>query len=498
MTKQKRILPLLLFMLVSILLLTTGCKRNQVSVYTLPLGDSGYISEIDFKTKESYAYSYTDSGVVKEWVSYNYLEVGKTYTLHVELGKSEKAGKSIKLVAGYYNEGEFTKYSESEYIVNESDSFAQGELEFTVTHENSIVKIVFGTNLDEAKAKADNPNAKKSEINKIVKNYKGSSLVVRKLYVVEAGQTDEINILSKPVLDEAGNETGIRVGSVSTDLTYYNTAVVQYNSEPDQDSLLLTLNFKGGVWQWIITQIGVALNWITQLVGGSYWLGLLIMTILIRSAAWPIYAKSNSMTSRMSEVQPEIDKINKKYEGKTDQNSQMKKQMETREVMKKNHVSMFGCLLPFLQMPIFLWVYQVVQRFPITPAYEATTNFKFLWTTFGTEYGQATGDWILAIIVGLTMIASQLLSTYMTKRANAKKKNFYTQNKQKSSNNQMMIMMVVMTAMMVYFAWRSAGIAFYWIIGNTYQIFQTYVSKKQEERKADKAQLASGKPRGRN
>jgi hypothetical protein len=96
MTKQKRTLPLLLLILAAILLLTTGCRQTKASVYTLPLGDSGYISEIDFKTKESYAYSYTDSGVVKEWVSYNYIEVGKTYTLHIELGKSEKAGKAIK------------------------------------------------------------------------------------------------------------------------------------------------------------------------------------------------------------------------------------------------------------------------------------------------------------------------------------------------------------------------------------------------------------------
>ena len=96
------------------------------------------------------------------------------------------------------------------------------------------------------------------------------------------------------------------------------------------------------------------------------------------------------------------------------------------------------------------------------------------------------------------MIASQLLSTYMSKRANAKRKNFYTQNKQKSSNNQMMIMMVVMTAMMVYFAWRSAGIAFYWIIGNIYTIVQTLISKLQQEKREEKQRLASGKVRGRD
>ena len=95
MTKQKRTLPILLFMLLTILLLTTGCRSKGVSVYTLPLGDSGYISEIDFKTKDSYVYSYTDDGIAKEWVSYNYVEVGKTYTAKVELGKMKPQEKAL-------------------------------------------------------------------------------------------------------------------------------------------------------------------------------------------------------------------------------------------------------------------------------------------------------------------------------------------------------------------------------------------------------------------
>ena len=58
--------------------------------------------------------------------------------------------------------------------------------------------------------------------------------------------------------------------------------------------------------------------------------------------------------------------------------------------------------------------------------------------------------------------------------------------------------MIVMTVMMVYFAWRSAGIAFYWIIGNTYQIAQTTISKLLEAKRLEKKQRESGRPRGRN
>jgi len=128
--------------------------------------------------------------------------------------------------------------------------------------------------------------------------------------------------------------------------------------------------------------------------------------------------------------------------------------------------------------------------------YTFSTNFNFLWTNFGATYGSVSGDWILALIVGVTMLASQEIGLYMTKRIQAKKKNFYTA-KNHQSNTQMRIMSGVMTVMMVVFAWRSAGMAFYWIIGNIYQTFQTYISKKQEEKVALKKQRALGRPEGR-
>ena len=495
MTKQKNLMSLIIVALFVFLL--SGCGANKTSVYTLPLGDSGYISEMDFKTKNSYAYSYDTEGRAKEWVSYNYSEVGESYKVDIRFGKNSVEGKNVILKAGYYDDNnDFIEIASSSYIKLSTTEFSTGSIEYTTTTNNTIVKLVFGTNVDEAKIKEEDPNIKKSALNKALKQYRGSSVIIQALTITKSGEATANSILSEEVVNINDVATGTRVGSVSTDLRYYNTANVSYDAT--SDSLTLSLNYKGGPWQWIVGVIAKFLYWVVGLVGGQYWLGLLIVTIIIRTLGWPIYAKSNSMTSRMSEVQPEIDKINKKYEGKTDQNSMMKKQMETREVMKKNHVSMWGCFLPILQMPIFLWVYQVVQRFPITPLYEAGTNYKFLWTTFATNYGQATGDIPLAIIVGLTMLASQELSNIMSKRINKKKENFYTQNKAKQSNMQMRIMMFMMTAMMVWFAWRSAGIAFYWIIGNLYQILQTFISKKQEEKRAEKQRQLSGKPRGRS
>ena len=101
MNKQKRTMFFLLIALMVLLL--GGCTANKsVSVYTLPLGDSGYISEIDFKTKDSYAYSYDTEGVVDGWVSYDYVEK------NAYLGTT----KDSTLYLLYQKDGKFLDYKE--------------------------------------------------------------------------------------------------------------------------------------------------------------------------------------------------------------------------------------------------------------------------------------------------------------------------------------------------------------------------------------------------
>lgn len=68
----------------------------------------------------------------------------------------------------------------------------------------------------------------------------------------------------------------------------------------------------------------------------------------------------------MNEVMsPELQKIQKKYKGKTDQNSQMKMQEETMAVYEKYGVTPTGsCLQMLIQMPILFALYQVILKIP--------------------------------------------------------------------------------------------------------------------------------------
>jgi len=239
-----------------------------------------------------------------------------------------------------------------------------------------------------------------------------------------------------------------------------------------------------GIWQMIIRWIGYYTFYASSLFGllpgYYYWLGLLIMTLTIRTLGWPIYAKSNDMTLKMQMMQPDQQRIQEKYKNRTDQASQQRMQMEMMELYKKYKVNFMGCLMPFLQMPIFIAMYQVVQRFPLTDTAVfngGTTiamNIDFLWTNLGST------AWLpnlpLALIVGVTMWLSQYLAQIRTKK---NQKNVRYQNAQaQQTQKTMQFMMYFMTAMMAWIALGNAGIAFYWIIGNLYQLLQSYLGQR--------------------
>lgn len=258
-----------------------------------------------------------------------------------------------------------------------------------------------------------------------------------------------------------------------------------------QSTYTTPIGEKTGVWEWIIKQLGIftfnASN-LFGLLGDTYyyWIGLLIMTLVVRTLGWPVYAKSNDMTLKMQMAQPDLTRIQDKYKGKTDQASQQRMQLETMEIYKKYKINVWGCLMPLAQMPIFIAMYQVVQRFPLTSTSifgdgSVVMNTNFLWTNLGNT------AWLqnlpLAIIVGGTMFLSQWLMQKRTK--SVQKNNRYQDAKAQQSQKTMKYMMYFMVLMMSYIAIGNAGIAFYWIIGNSYQLFQSYISHRQTDKRQE-------------
>ena len=92
---------------------------------------------------------------------------------------------------------------------------------------------------------------------------------------------------------------------------------------------------------------------------------IIIFTFIIKLLMLPLSIKQQKFSKMSQLVQPEIQKIQKKYKNKTDQESMMKQQEEIQALYDKYGISMSGgCLQMFIQLPILMALYQVIRNLP--------------------------------------------------------------------------------------------------------------------------------------
>lgn len=92
---------------------------------------------------------------------------------------------------------------------------------------------------------------------------------------------------------------------------------------------------------------------------------IIIFTIIIYTLMIPLTVKQQKWSKMSAVMNPEIQKIQKKYANKKDQASMLKQQEEVQIVYEKYGVSPTGGCLPMLiQMPILFALYPVIQNIP--------------------------------------------------------------------------------------------------------------------------------------
>lgn len=118
----------------------------------------------------------------------------------------------------------------------------------------------------------------------------------------------------------------------------------------------------GSVLGWIINAIYSLLD----LIGiPNIGLAIILFTLVIYIFMTPLQIKQQKFSKLNSIMQPEIQKIQKKYKGKKDQESMMKQNEEVTAVYQKYGVSPTGsCVQLLIQMPILLALYQVIYHIP--------------------------------------------------------------------------------------------------------------------------------------
>lgn len=108
--------------------------------------------------------------------------------------------------------------------------------------------------------------------------------------------------------------------------------------------------------------------------GGDFGVALILFTIIVRLALWPLLKKQLHQARAMQKLQPELVRIKKDTKG----NKQLEG-IQMMELYKKHGVSPFrsiGILL--IQLPIFIALYQVIRIFTTQRADVAKYTYGFL------------------------------------------------------------------------------------------------------------------------
>lgn len=238
-----------------------------------------------------------------------------------------------------------------------------------------------------------------------------------------------------------------------------------------------------GIWSTLIVK---PLSWLINKLGvliGNFGLAIILATIIIRFIIFPLSRKAAQQSEGMREAQKDMEKIQKKYRNRTDQEAQMMQMQEMMQIYKKYNINpMSGCLFAFIQMPLFLAFLESLQKLP--PVFEE----NFLGLNLGTSpivgiFGGSislsnfvesfsTGNWVYIILPILVA-----LSTFYSFKINPTTGSKEQQAQMKMMMNFMLIFIVIASFTM------SSSIIIYWITGSIFTIVQNYVVRKRSEKK---------------
>ncbi len=117
---------------------------------------------------------------------------------------------------------------------------------------------------------------------------------------------------------------------------------------------------------WILGKIMEGLFFVLDKIGiPNIGIAIILFTIFVNVCLIPLTYKQQKFSKLSLKMNPEIKAIQKKYNGKKDQDSMMRMQAETQAVYAKYGVSQAGsCVTLLIQFPILIALYRVIYQVP--------------------------------------------------------------------------------------------------------------------------------------
>jgi len=242
------------------------------------------------------------------------------------------------------------------------------------------------------------------------------------------------------------------------------------------------------VWplSWVLNHLAPIIS-----VGGA----IAVVTAVVNGLLAVFTLKSQMGMQRMQMLQPELNKIQRKYEGRDDQASKMRMAQEQQQLMKKYDVNPGSMMLvQFIQLPIIMAMFMAIQRA------SAIVNGTFLGMNLQVKPSEAfgllfKGDLsglpyiILFLLMAVTQVVLVLLPMYFQKKKAAAEAAKH-HRKPEPTNNQNMMMQMYMIVMVLAFGlmWQS-GMSLFWFIRNIVDIIKTIIVQNIMENNSQKEGL---------
>lgn len=253
-----------------------------------------------------------------------------------------------------------------------------------------------------------------------------------------------------------------------------NTLNLYKENNVDVESLVDCENFKitsggyEGIWTtifvkplaWVIIQIGKLVK--------NYGLSVIIVTLLIRLVLYPVTKKTALQSENMKKAQPDLDKLEKKYKNRQDNDAMMQKSQEMMMIYKKYGINpLSGCLFSFIQIPLFFAFYEAMNRIPAL--FEETLLGFQLGTSPLTAISAGHFQYIIFIILVIA-------TTYFSFKLNSTASMSGEQEKQMKMMSNISIIFISIASFTI-----SSGIALYWIFNSGFTILQNLLVKRSKK-----------------
>ncbi len=334
-----------------------------------------------------------------------------------------------------------------------------------------------------AKSLITSPESDKIEYGGVANQFFTTVIRAKEAAVAEVWARNEQIHLTKDAHPLQSVRAGLALPKVTLNTAEKKTLSYRIFVGPKDNTMLRRMDNKehgwGDVMQYgfftspVSRVLNKVLNWLHLAFDGmakkwAWGLAIIVLTIIVRAAIWPLHAKSTRTMKRMSKLQPEMQKLKEKY---PDDPNKMNTEMMG--LYRKYGINPLGGCLPMLiQIPIFFGFFTMLQY---------AVEFRgqsFLWIK---DLSQPDTLYTIHLPFALPLLGAQLpiniLPIFMGLTSFAQ-----IAMTPKTGDKMQQRIMLMMPIMFFVFCYNYASaLALYWTTQNIFSIIQMLIMNKIPE-----------------